>query len=182
MPVLEVQTYNIDFAILETNDPKKLVLVDQSNYLDAAEKPMLFITPPGFTGHLEVPYKPNTLIVLNSDKIGLTEACNYDYLADLPDGVWQITMAVCPYKELFAKKCYLKTTQLEAQYRDLLLKLDAGSPCMEDKKLKEQIIDTDILIQSAKAEIAFCNIEKATAKYKTALSKIQNINKNLKCN
>lgn len=182
MATLEVQTYKIDFAVLETNDPKKLVLLDQSNYLDVAEKPMLFITPPGFTGHLEVPYTPNSLIILDSDKIGLTEPCNYDYLANLPDGVWQITMAVCPYKELFAKKCYLKTTQLEAQYRDLLLKLDVGSPCMEDKKLKENIIDLDILIQSAKAEITYCNIEKAAAKYKTALSKIETINKNLKCN
>ncbi len=182
MPTLETQTYNIDFFVLDTNDPKKLILVDQSTYLSIPEKPKLFIIPPGFTGYTEVDYVPNTLIILDSNKLKLTEACDINNLADLPDGVWQITMAVCPYEDLFAKKCYLKTTKLEAEYRDLLLKLDTGSSCIEDKKLKENIIDLDILIQSAKAEIVYCNIEEATQKYKAALNKIQIINKNLKYN
>jgi hypothetical protein len=182
MPLLDIQSYKIDFVVLDTNDPKKIILLDQSKYLDTPEKPKLFITPPGFTGHLEVQYKPNSIIILDSDSIKLTESCDYnDKLVNLTDGVYQITMAICPYSELFSKKCILKTTQLEASYRELLLSLDVSSPCITDAKLKEQIIDLDILIQSAKAEITICNIEKATSKYKTAASKLASINKKLNC-
>jgi hypothetical protein len=182
MPTIDIQSYKIDFVVLDTNDPKKLILIDQSKYLDAPEKPKLFITPPGFVGHLEIPYKPNTLIILDSDSIGLTEACDYDdILVNLPDGVYQITMGICPYNELFSKKAYLKTTQLEADYNELLLNTDVSSPCIEDKKLKEQIIELDILIQSAKAEVIRGNIEKATNKYKVAANKISSLNKKLNC-
>ena len=180
MPLIGIETYKIDFAILENNNPKTIVLLDQSHYLDVPEKPMLFVTLPGYTGHVEIPYVPNTIITLDSDSLKLTEECDYEELAELPDGVYQIRMGVCPYDELYIKKCYLKTTKLDCKFHNLLLSYD-DCECMDEKTLKSQIVDADILIQSAKAEIGMCNVEKATSKYKIALSKLNSIDKKLNC-
>lgn len=181
MPLVGPTSYIIDFAVLENNNPKTIVLLDQSSYLTPAQKPLLQVTLPGFTGSVQVPYAPNTIITLNSDSLSLTEPCDYDYTAELPDGVYEIIMMVCPYNELFNKQCYLKTTQLDVQYRNLLLNLDINCKCLDEKKLKEQIIDADILIQSAKAECSICNIEKSMQKYRTAVKLIESINKKLNC-
>lgn len=181
MPLIGIDTYKIDFAILENNNPKTIVLLDQSNYLSVPEKPLLFITPPGYTGHIELVYNPDSIIVLNSDSLGFTDQTDYDDLADLPDGVYQIRMGVCPYDELYSKKCYLKTTKLDCKFQNLLLTYD-NCDCMDERELKNQIVDLDILVQSAKAEINICNIEKGISKYKSAMKKLENLEKKLNCN
>ncbi len=181
MPLIGINTYTIDFDILESNNPKKLVLLDQSNYLTYPKKPLLDVYLPGFTGYVEIPYTPNTIITLDSDSLQLTEECDYDNKADLPDGIYQIVMKVCPYDELFKKQCYLKTTQFECQFEKLLLDLDTSYYCIDVTKLKEAIIDLEILIKSAKAEVRRCNLNKGLDKYKAAVKKLNTLNKKLNC-
>lgn len=180
MPLIGVETYNIDFFVLETNDAKTINLVDRSNYLSAPEKPMLFIILPGYTGHVEVPYAPLSIITINSDNLKLTEECEYEELADLPDGVYQIKMGVCPYNELHSKKAYLKTTKLDQDFQNILLSYE-NCECLDQTILKQSIIDIDILIQSAKAEANIYNIERATSKYKTAANKLNKLEKKINC-
>jgi hypothetical protein len=180
MSIIGLETYKIDFRILP-NDLKTIILVDLSNYLSTPEKPKIEVVLPGFTGSVEFSYVPNTLIVIDSDDLRLTYTNELGPTADLPDGIYQITMKVCPYDELFNKKCYLKTTKLESDYQKLLLSLDLGCGCYDENKLKEAIIDLDILIQSAKAEADICNTEKAAAKYAAAVSKLEYINNRLNC-
>lgn len=181
MPLVGIETYNIDFLIFESNDPKTITLLDRSRYLSTPEKPVLDITLPGYTGFIEVPYTPNSIITLDSDSLQLTEPCDYDELADLPDGVYQITMKVCPYDELFMKKCFIKTANLQALYQNLLIGLDLPCTCIDEQKLKKELIDIELLIQSSKAETTICNVEKATLKYQTAFNKIQRLIKKVKC-
>lgn len=180
---IDINVYKIDFYILDINDPKSIVLLDRSNYLFTPEKPRLFITPPGYTGDIEVEYPgiSNTLIELNSDSIGITETCDHTSpFVDLDDGVWQIKMAVCPYEELYAKKCYLKTTQLDCRIEDILLRFD-NCGCIDNQKFKNTIIDIDILLKSAKAEVNICNIKSATDKYKQAVKLVNSLEKTLNC-
>jgi hypothetical protein len=181
MPTIDIDTYKIDFLILESNDPKVLVLLDRSNYLSNPEKPKLEVTLPGFTGHIEVDYVINGVTVLDSDVLKLTEACEYSELADLPDGVWHITQKVCPYDEMFTKKCYLKAQTLQNSFNDLLISLDNNCNCVDMAKVTRDIIEIDILIKSAKAEIAYCNAQKATEKYNIAARKITKLSKQLNC-
>lgn len=181
MPLLGIDTYIIDFAVLESNDPKSITILDKSVYLDVPEKPLLDIILPGFTGVISVPYLQGTIITINSDNLHLTEACEYGELASLPDGVYQITMKVCPYDELFTKKCWLKTSALQAMFQNVLLGLDDTCFLSEDKKVRETIMDIEILLLSAKAEVNICNVQKATLKYQTALKKIQSLAKKLNC-
>lgn len=180
MPLIGIDTYQIQFSVLETNNAKTITLLDQSNYLTPPEKPLLFVTLPGYTGHVELSYIPRSIIVLNSDSLLLTEQCDYEDLADLPDGVYQIRMAVCPYDELYQKQCYLKTTNLDLRFQNILLTYNQCG-CIEERDLKNAIVDIDILVQSAKAEINICNVERAASKYQTALKKIINLERKLNC-
>lgn len=177
MPLLDINTYKINFLALSSNDTKTIVLVDTSNYLSFPEKPLLDIVPPGYTGFIQVPYTPNSVIVINSDTLNLTAQCDYSELSDLPDGVYQITMKVCPYDQLYTKKCFIKTSLLESQFQNLLLGMKDDSV-----KTKKEIIDIDVLIMSAKAEANVCNIESATEKYNIASKKVNSLLKIIDCN
>lgn len=180
MPLIDIESYIIDFVFLEGNSRKTIDILDKSNYLDDPEKPLIAVTLPGFTGHVEVPYITGGIISLNSDNLGITSSCEYADYADLPDGVYQVTMKVCPYDELFNKKCYLRSTQLELMYQELLLNV-GSCDCIDEKKTTNELIEIDILIQSAKAETSICNVQAATTKYQIAMNKVMNLTKKLNC-
>lgn len=182
MPAIDIQTYKLDFFFLENNDPKSIALLDQSTYLSDPQLPLLQVIPPGFTGALQVPYAPNTITILNSDNLTLTDVTECQDLVDLPDGVWQITQMVCPYDELYTKKCYLKTTQFDNLFANVLLRYSDCFSTIEKNEYERKVIEADILIQSAKAETYCCDIDKATAKYQKALAIVNNITKKLNCN
>lgn len=181
MSFLGLDIYEIDFFILDNNNPKTLVIFDQSHYLDNPEKPIYSIKLPGYNTYVTLPYVINQINVLNSNLLGLTHAFCHDDLSDLPDGVYEIIQSVCPYDTLFKKQFYLKTTKLSCKYDKLLLDLDLHCKCVSKKELESELISIDILIQSAKAEVSVGNVEKGQEKYLCASEKIDLLNKKLKC-
>lgn len=181
MPLLGLQSYKIDFVVLETNDPKSITILDKSTYLSTPEYPLVEVTLPGYTGHVELAYTPNNVIILNSDNLGLTEGVWHTEYAPLPDGVYKIKLKVCPYDELYDIQCYLKATTLEQAYKTFLLEIEKATDCFDEQKLVNELINIDILIQSAKIEASSCNINAATEKYKVANRKLSDLNKKLKC-
>lgn len=181
MALIGIEDYKIRFSVLENDNPKEIILLDQSKYLDNPEKPILQVILPGFIKPVEIEYLPNSIIVLNSDSVKLTDECDYDYLADLPDGVYQIRMAVCPYDELNYKLCYLKSTILTGRLQNLLLTYD-NCNCFDIKDFQQSFLNISILIDSAKAEALSCNIDKASKKYQTALNELNYIERKINCN
>ena len=180
MPTIGIETYNIDFLILESNDPKTIVLLDRSTYLTTPEKPRLEVTPPGFTGYIEIPYNINGITILDSDSLLLTANCEYVELADLPDGVWIIKQKVCPYDELFIKKYYLKTQCLEHLYNSALLKMgETNIDCDVISGINTMIIEIEILLKTAKLEAARGNVRDATKKYQYASKRINKFIKSI---
>lgn len=181
MPLIDIEQYVIDFLILESNDPRTLILLDRSRYLSNPDKPRLDITLPGFTGSIEIPYNINGITVIDSDTLKLTTSADYNNLIELPDGVYHIRQKVCPYDQLFATKCYLKTQRLQASYEDVLLNMDNTCDCFDVNKLTQELVAIDMLIRSARAEIASCNVYKATEKYNIAARKIAKAKTILNC-
>ncbi len=182
MALIGFDVYQIDFFILDNNNPKTLVIFDQSTYLDTPEKPMYSIKLPGYSNGIVIPYTPSTISVLNSNILGLTTVPCFENLADLPDGVYEITQMVCPYDELYKTILYLRTTYLQCVYDKLLLEPNLKSPCVTEQEIERQLIHIDILIQSAKAEAANRNAVKAQEKYSTAMAAITQLQKTLNCN
>lgn len=181
MPVIGIESYKIDFSVLDDNNPDTLIILDKSNYLDTPEKPLLDITLPGYTGYIEVPYKPSQISLYNSDSLNLTIPQDGDCLAALPDGVYQLTMKICPYDEFFTTRYHLKSSQFNIAYQEILLLYDDNTSCYSQQDLQAAIIELDILIQSAKAETDRGNIDRATEKYRTAIKKLAAVNKKLNC-
>jgi hypothetical protein len=181
MPVLVEQSSYIDFFILDSNDTKSLIILDNSVYLDPPDKPLLQVILPGFTGYVSIPYNPKSYTILNSDNLDLTSSCDYDSLAELPDGVYQIKMQVCPTEEFYAKKCYLKTTAFYNKYREVLLNNDIFISTYEGNALKNNIIDTELLMQTAIGYSARCDIYNAIRFYTAADKKLSKIIKKLNC-
>lgn len=180
MPILGLQTQSVNFTILEDNDPKTITLQDKSVYFGTPEKPLVEVLPPGYTGRVEFEYTPNSIITIDSDLLQLSFSAGIGSTTDLPDGVYQIALKFCPYSEFYLKKCYLKTSLFLRDFECFLLKFNPD--CCEDvKKLKSDIIDIEILILSAKAEVGVCNVDKATQKYQLAVKKLSALNKKLTC-
>lgn len=176
MPMIGLSVYNIDFFILDNNNPKTIVILDQSSYLDTPEKPVYSIKLPGYSTGVVIPYTINSINIINSNILGLTSAVCNDELNNLPDGLYEITQMVCPYDELYKTQLLLKTTQLECKYKKFLLNLDCSNLNEKD------IIHIDILIQSAKAEAEYNNKEKAIEKYQAAVLAVQQLIKKINCN
>ena len=181
MPLAEALDYIIDFSILESNDLKAIYILDKSTYITPAEKPVIDVILPGFTGYVSTTYTPGTIIVLNSDNLDLTDATEYADLACLPDGVYQITMKVCPYEELYNKQCYLHTARFKRDYTEFLINLEKAYKCFDEQILEQELMEIELLLISAKAEVTICNAEKAAEKYKIAVKKLNKLNKKLNC-
>lgn len=181
MAMLSFSVYEIDFFILDNNNPKTLVIFDQSTYLEEPEKPLYSIKLPGYSEAIFVPYTPDKINIVNSNSLGLTGASCIAELSDLPDGVYEITQMVCPYNELFKTQLYLKTTKLQCLYDKLLLEQDLKLSCVPEGTLEKELIHIDILIQSAKAEAKNFNPLKAQEKYSTALLAVNQLQKRLNC-
>jgi hypothetical protein len=181
MPVLGLETQYVNFYVLEDNDPKTISLLDKSVYFGDPEKPLVSVIPPGFTGCIDKTYTPNSVIILTSDDLQLTYSGTTGCTADIPDGVYQITLKFCPYTEFFQKRCHLKTSSFQRDLECFLLKIDSQCGCLDPRKIKEDIIDIEILLLSAKAEVNLCSVDKATAKYKAAVQILKNLNDKLNC-
>lgn len=182
MAMLGFDVYEIDFFILDNNNPKTIVILDQSNYLEIPEKPVYGIKLPGYNNTIIVPYIIDKINIVNSNTLSLTNAPCHTALMDLPDGVYEITQMVCPYDQLYKTKLYLKTTKLECSYDKLLLDQNFNSTCLPINILEKELIHIDILIQSAKAEARAYNPIKAQNKYTAALEAINQLQKKLNCN
>jgi hypothetical protein len=181
MPLITENSYNIDFFVIDGNDTKSIIILDNSTYLDPPDKPLLEIILPGFTGYVSIPYRPNNYTILNSDSLDLTASCDYTELIDIPDGIYQIKMKICPYEELHNKKCYLKTSSFYKKFQEVLLTADLYEDTYEGSALKNSVVDVDLLMQSALASVQKCDLDNGIRLYTTANKKLNQIVNKLNC-
>lgn len=180
MAMLGLDIYEIDFNVLENNNPKTLVIFDQSHYLNDPEKPIHKIKLPGYNNYIVVPYVINQINILNSNLLGITNTTCSNDLAELPDGIYEITQAVCPYGELYNTKLYLKTTKFDCNYKKVLLSIKCD--CVIDQTIIQDLTYIDILIQSAKAEVEKGFKDNGFAKYQCAVEKLTKLQEQINCN
>lgn len=167
-----VQQNILDFEILDLDNTKTIVFLDCSTYIDSSpEKPILQVTLPGFNNYFIVNIAHNQVNVMNSNTIGITKTFSNDYncLADLPDGVWEMTYRVCPYEKVYIKKYILRTALLNTKLKTLY-KLLENTDCSlkEDRQIKNKLIDIKIFIDTARAYAEARDVKKAGNFYQIA--------------
>lgn len=175
---------DLEFEILDSDNPKVIVFIDASTYMDKnPEKPILEVTLPGFNNYFIVNINPYNVNVMNANTIGITKTFTDDYekLADLPDGVWEFTYRVCPYESVYLKKFILRTAILNRKLKSLYKLLEASDCSLkEDRKLKNKLTDILIFIETAKAYAEVCDKQRAGHFYQIADKFTDDILKQLK--
>ncbi len=167
-----IQENHLDFEVLDTDDPKIIIFIDASTYLDTnPEKPILEVVLPGFNQYFIINIIPYQVNVFNANTIGFTKTFTNEYncLGDLPDGVWEFTYRVCPYDLVYIQKCVLRCALLN-QKLNTIYRLLENTDCSlkEDRQLKNKLTDIDVFIHTAKAYAAECNKTKASNFYQIA--------------
>jgi hypothetical protein len=161
----------LDFDVLDVLDTKTLTIIDKSEYLcNDPEKPVMEVLIPGNTKPILVPFRPNTINVINAHQLNLSCGDN----SNMPDGVYRLTYRICPQDSMYIDKYYLKTDILEYQLDILLLKVLS---CKDiNKDLKKTFDSIFLYLTAAKAHARAENIKEATSLYKRAQKEINKTN------
>jgi hypothetical protein len=172
MPILNIKSNKLNFEIVESLDPKVLSFLDTSTYLEKSpDKPLVEVLVPGYSKSVIVPYKVNRFNTLSAGQLNITCGTN----DNMPDGVYQLTIRVCPYEVVFCTKYYLKTDLLQYEIDDILLNILYKQELSDS--IKKSINTMFVLLESAKVHARNGNIEEATEMYK----KIQKLVTKIKC-
>lgn len=171
MPILTIQTNVLDFDILEVLDPKSISIIDKSSYLDGRpDKPTLEVLAPGYSKSHLVPFRPFNINIVNAGQLNIGCGSN----VNLPDGVYCITLRVCPQEEVFITKTYLKTDLIDYEYDQKLLMILNNRQLSEDLKRKFQ--DIELILMAAKSHAKNGNTKEATSLYHKAQKYLDKIN------
>jgi len=163
----------LDFEILETGNPKTLVFVDSSQYMESPDRPLLEVFLPGFHKYLLTNVVSSQVNTFNSSTLGLNKTLNINFLQDLPDGVWSFRYKICPYDYIFIDKKHMRVTLLMNKLNTLYnhVEIDGCScPTQTDVFIQKQLTRIHILIEGAKSVV---NIDSVKAfKYYNLASKM----------
>lgn len=154
--MLGIHRNHLDFEILETGNPKTLVFVDSSQYIESPDRPLLEVFLPAFNKYLLVNVIPGQVNTFNSSTLGLNSALQINFLQDLPDGVWSFRYKICPYDFIFIDKKHIRVTQLICKLSEVYntISIDGCEcPTQIDVFIQKQLTRIHILIEGAKAVV-----------------------------
>lgn len=111
---------DIDFTVLSSDSPKKLIVGDSSsNWLNAEDLPaFLYITLPNETEPLIFTFTKGAINVFNSSNLGLTPVG--EDLIDLPIGVWKIRLQ-SGFEEVYVEKRHIQKSLVDLTGKEILL-------------------------------------------------------------
>lgn len=169
------QNIKVDFQVLETYDPKYLLIGDTSVWEYAKNKPSyILITPPGSSTTHDFIFKKKSMNNFNSHNLGLscfTNDCKEEEYVDLNDGVY--TICVKSFFEGIEKlRYYLKTDRFEIELRKAIIK-NGLEYDEKDKDFRETVSQIKWYMDTAKswaAEGDFVNSNRFFSKAKKMLT------------
>lgn len=177
-----IKNTKLSFSVIDTHSCHTFGIADLSYYnpLQEIKNATLQVITPFDDEAVEVRYNKNSITILNSNNLKITNVLDTDNLVELPDGLYTAKMSICPEDQFYFEKSWFRTCQLECKYNKALLKLDISecSTCFDKDKLA-QLQRTNIYIQGIKANVENCNIAQAKKLYSAASKILENI---LNCN
>ena len=160
---------DINFQLIDTKDPKWLNIADYSTWGMIENKPAIIeVTLPGFKNPVTNYFKMNQINAFNSLHLGINcvDSCGNYEKADLPDGVYEITVKGSPDSYNFSRKV-LRTTLLELQLDKAYV--NAVSSCSNvNQDLLNRIDKVEAILSAAHSNVVYDNICEAQELYKEA--------------
>lgn len=167
-----MECIHIDFDVLETNNPKKLMIGDTSmNWLHAELEPAyIYITMPASKKEKIFTFTKKSITVFNSTNLGLTlpkEECKKDEYIDLPDGLYKIKLQSV-FEEHFQEKYYLKTDIIDREIAKKVID-NALNYSTNNEDFVEKLFEVEWKLKVAKAFTRECNIPMVMRYYNEAV-------------
>lgn len=173
---------HIDFQVYDSNDPKRIIILDTSIWANIEDKPAIIeIITPGEKEPVAQVYTKNGVTILNSYTLGLNCSSCGENFYDIPDGIYEITVKGSPDK-FNKKRYYLKTTLTQAKIDDLILRHysnDCGE-CNENSIEISKILRYQDLISVAEAFLRkghICEAQDILFKVQKFINKFNNCRK-----
>jgi len=155
----------IDFQVIETNDPKRLIVHDFSDWVDSVTYvTTIEITLPGQTDPVNITYGQNLYNAYDSINL-LSETVR----TDLPDGIYTLNVIGIENSTFNLEKKYLKTDVTEISISKLYLQeYNKCTACDPVKVLRE----LRYCLEAAKELIKIGELEKAQATFNRVISEV----------
>lgn len=154
---------NIDFTVTESWNPATFLVDDNSYWQVIKDKPAIIeIETPGGASHSVNVYTKEGRNNFNSVNLGLncpTGDCEDVELLPLPDGIYTITVKGSPDSFRKTKK-YLRTTNFRMKLMKYKIEL-YSSMCDVCEKMRNKVIDMEMLLDAAAANIMEDNCKEA---------------------
>lgn len=169
----------IDFTVFNREgffDPYTLYIADNSAWVHLEEKPSVIeIYTPGSKAPVVNYFDKKSINNFNS--IGLNLNCPTDCgieLQELPDGIYNITLKASP-SSFFKNKKHLRTTKIRLEIAKYLISLNLGCESKESKDQLQKIMEINLLLDSAEANVIFDNLQTANEEYQLAKRKVEKL-------
>lgn len=157
---IDVSTPSLRFHVYSDGDPKKLIVVDESDWgMARNEVSMIKIWIPGFGNPVEYYFGKNKVNIFNSVTLGLScvEPGEPMCFNDLPDGVYTIEISGGSYS---CSRRYLKTDLITLDMDKIYART-----CLECNALSNEMMDgmreAEVMLRGAEAEVRLGNLESA---------------------
>ena len=160
---LGLKKHHLDFEILDVDNPKTLVFLDTSEYMEQPERPLLELTLPGHSRYFLLNVVARKVNTFNSNTIGLSEVFDTHCLQELPDGVYTAKYKICPYDKIWVQKHFLRTTLFDRSLDKAFTYIN-----LDSEREKKEVIDIMLLKEAAKANVKEGLIKKGIEQFKEA--------------
>lgn len=157
---IDVSDPVLGFHVYSDGDPKKLIVVDESDWgMVRNEVSMIKIWVPGFGNPIEYYLGKNKVNIFNSVTLGLSCVAEGEPICfnDLPDGVYTIEISGGRYS--YSRR-YLKTDLINLDMDKIYART-----CLECNALSNDMMgnmrEAEVMLRGAEAEVRLGNLESA---------------------
>ncbi len=170
----EIGKINIDFQVVESHDPKILMIADFSEWAHIVNQPaVISITMPGAANPIQHNFIKYNINGFNSNTLGITcdIGCDDPEYIDLADGIYEICLEGSP--NTFRKlRYYLKIDATRLEWDKQLVKLGFRYNDSIEKQRKH-LETIDWLLDLASASTRLGEIPEASEYFQEALKMLE---------
>jgi hypothetical protein len=160
----------LDFQILDSGDPRVILISDFSDWLVIKNMPAyLYVTPPNQEEAIVRVYSKNSTNGLNS--LNLSLSCGTK-LENLEDGIWNIKVRGGKNGERSVEKYYLKKDELQIELDKEWIKLGIEYDIF-DKEVRDSLLYIVGFLEAASSAIRQGDVPKSKEFFKLAQDKME---------